>query len=1449
MFYQCTSLNYIKVGVLTLDNDFNATRGWVTRVDGPGVFIFPCGSKYDKHGTAAVPDSFQIISSPIVIFQDQDGTEIYRDTVMCDVIPECPIIPTAGEGLVFKGWDPEPFPATDPTETYYYTAMYEKEGGDTVPNNWLCFTAEVGGSTVWYENYEENNPDVRYSIDGGVTWQALDSMQKITLENKGDRVYIKGYNPDGFSHGDDAYTKFNMTGFVSASGSVMSLIDSVGATTVIPCSKCFSQLFAGNERLVKAPELPATTLTPGCYWYMFSECTKLEEAPELPATQLDTACYGGMFSGCASLTQAPELPATELKPVCYGSMFNCCRSLIQAPELPATQLAGGCYLCMFNLCSKLQVAPELPATQMKNGCYMRMFSGCASLTQAPELPATQLADSCYQGMFRSCTRLTLAPELPASQLAGKCYMSMFSNCTSLTQTPELPATQLASHCYEGMFEGCDNITQAPELNATNLVEGCYSHMFANCTALNYIKVGVMTLDNVFDATLDWVEGVDGPGVFIFPCGSTYDKHGNSEVPMNFEIGGYAYTIDSTIIAEGSYTRDGITYTESTSWTDSLQTAFGCDSVINYRLVIDGVTPAPVVHKDTAACDLFTFKDAVYTKDASWNDTLHTDSGDSIIVYHLTIHKSSMKDSTITAEGSFTWEGTTYTENTSWTETLQTIHGCDSIINYHLEIKDITTIPAVFTDKDTAACDMLVFKEITYTEDASWNDTLQAISGGDSIVIYHLTIHKGVTVDSTIIAEESFTWKDITYTESTTWNDTLQTIHGCDSIVNYHLVIDNVNPVPVVHKDTSACDVFVLRNNTYLKNATWNDTLQTASGGDSIVVYHLTIHNSSVVDSTIIAEESFTWQGITFTESATWNDTLQTIHGCDSIVNYRLVIDNVNPVSIVHKDTSACDVFVLGNNTYLKDATWNDTLQTASGGDSIVIYHLTLHKSVTIDSTIMAEESFTWKDITFTESTTWSDTLQNLFGCDSIVRYRLIINGIIPTPITETNLSGCDPFLFNGTIFHESTSWNDTLQTASGGDSIVVYHLTIHKSSVTDSTIVTNENFTWQGITYTEDATWNDTLQNAFGCDSIVRYNLIINNINHTPITETNLSGCAPFLYNRTIFNESTSWNDTLQTASGSDSIVVYHLTIHHSSVVDTTITVEESFIWQGIIYTESTTWSDTLQNAFGCDSIVNYQLIVNKEKDLLQLTVEDELILVLPGSTTAVGYELTGGEGTKYEVRHNNQTISSSDVTNDSTVALTCPTNLEPGAYTATLTMYDDEGEKTEREFKFNVMLPDNKQKSFYTKVWNDVVICRNGDGQFLSYQWYKNRKKCEGATLQYFNDLTLLDGEYMVYVNDKSGKSYFIEPYIFTPAKAAYAITATPNVVKRSEDFTVTVTGVEADDLQDARIVVYRADGVVEKILDEVKEEITMHLRNGEYIFVLTLHDGYNANCKVLVK
>ena len=298
--------------------------------------------------------------------------------------------------------------------------------------NYLTFTAKADSSSFGIFNVGGNDPDVQYSLDGGKTWERLKNNTLIDLPNK-KKALLRGYNPQGISKTYGENTCFVITGRIAASGSVMSLIDGKGETTVIPNDYCFYHLFSRCESLTQTPQLPATTLAKDCYSGMFVGCTSLTQAPKLPATKLADYCYSGMFTECTNLTKAPELPATQLTKGCYFGMFWGCTSLAQAPKLPATKLAGHCYAYMFTECTNLTKAPELPARALAKNCYDRMFSGCTNLTQAPQLPAEKLATECYTEMFKGCTNLTQAPQLPAKKLATECYTEMFSGCTNLVE--------------------------------------------------------------------------------------------------------------------------------------------------------------------------------------------------------------------------------------------------------------------------------------------------------------------------------------------------------------------------------------------------------------------------------------------------------------------------------------------------------------------------------------------------------------------------------------------------------------------------------------------------------------------------------------------------------------------------------------------------------------------------------------------------------------------------------------------------------------------------------------------------------------------------------------------------------------------------------------------------------------------------------------------------------
>ena len=142
--------------------------------------------------------------------------------------------------------------------------------------DWLCFTAENEGSTIWFENEGDNNPSIQYSFDGD-SWSDWNEKETITLENTEDKVYVRGDNSKGFSFNAKKYTHFGMKGKISASGSVMSLIDPNKSSTEIPNSGCFFKLFSDCKSLTQAPKLPATTLKDSCYYSLFENCENLRQ--------------------------------------------------------------------------------------------------------------------------------------------------------------------------------------------------------------------------------------------------------------------------------------------------------------------------------------------------------------------------------------------------------------------------------------------------------------------------------------------------------------------------------------------------------------------------------------------------------------------------------------------------------------------------------------------------------------------------------------------------------------------------------------------------------------------------------------------------------------------------------------------------------------------------------------------------------------------------------------------------------------------------------------------------------------------------------------------------------------------------------------------------------------------------------------------------------------------
>lgn len=187
----------------------------------------------------------------------------------------------------------------------------------------------------------------------------------------------------------------------------------------------------------------------------------------------------------------------------------------------------------------------------------------------------------------------------------------------------------------------------------------------------------------------------------------------------------------------SYTNSsGATIYNSATLVDILQNNFGCDSVVTVNFISN-----TSINFDTlTACSNYTWTQngQTYTASGSYSATLTTLAGcDSITVLNLTILSASNSIAYITSCTPVTWlDGTTYTEsNSTATYTLTNAGGCDSVLTLNLVIN----APYIHYDTMTSCESYTWTNGITYTFSGLYADTSQTTNGCDSLNYLTLTI--------------------------------------------------------------------------------------------------------------------------------------------------------------------------------------------------------------------------------------------------------------------------------------------------------------------------------------------------------------------------------------------------------------------------------------------------------------------------------------------------------------------------------------------------------------------------------------------------------------------------------------------------------------------------------------------------------------------------------------
>ena len=232
---------------------------------------------------------------------------------------------------------------------------------------------------------------------------------------------------------------------------------------------------------------------------------------------------------------------------------------------------------------------------------------------------------------------------------------------------------------------------------------------------------------------------------------------------------------------------------------------------------------------------------------------------------------------------------------------------------------------------------------TYTTAGMYYDTVNLYAGCDSVYILNLnfTVIAGPTVSITNCTNYTWAQNGQTYASSGTYTDTVPSSAGCDSTITLNLTIAPLAPVTVA---ASGClnYTWALNGATYSSSGMYTDTVQTASGCDSIVTLNLTINNPNSSTVTVNTCGNYLWalNSVTYAASGTYVDTTSTVAGCDSVVQLVLTI---TPIPMTTQTVNACDSYLwsVNNQTYTASGTYTGTVITAAGCDSTVELTLTL----------------------------------------------------------------------------------------------------------------------------------------------------------------------------------------------------------------------------------------------------------------------------------------------------------------------------------------------------------------------------------------------------------------------------------------------------------------------------------------------------------------------------
>ncbi|MCI7661341.1 MAG: T9SS type A sorting domain-containing protein [Bacteroidales bacterium] len=470
---------------------------------------------------------------------------------------------------------------------------------------------------------------------------------------------------------------------------------------------------------------------------------------------------------------------------------------------------------------------------------------------------------------------------------------------------------------------------------------------------------------------------------------------DSIVTLNLSVSPIYNTELVASICDGEvYNENGFNVNEAGVYTQTLQTINGCDSIVTLTLSVN-----PVFNTNLSAfiCEGETYSENGFnvSEAGTYTQTLQTANGcDSVVTLNLSVNSvftnelfANICEGQVYAENGFN-----VSEAGVYTQTLTSVNGCDSVVTLTLNVN-----PTFNTELTATICEGSVYTENNFnvSEGGVYTQNLTSVNGCDSTVTLTLTVNPIYNTDLTATICEGSVYNEngFNVSEAGVYTQNLTSVNGCDSIVTLTL---NVNPTFNTELTATICEGSVYTENGFnvSEAGVYTQTLTSVNGCDSIVTLTLTVNPiyNTELTATICEGSVYTENGFNVSEGGVYTQNLQTANGCDSIVTLTLT---VNPIYNTELTATICEgsVYTENNFNVSEAGVYTQNLTSVNGCDSIVTLTVSVNPvfDTTINATINIGETYTEFGFNESESGTYVQNLQTVNGCDSTITLNLTVN--------------------------------------------------------------------------------------------------------------------------------------------------------------------------------------------------------------------------------------------------------------------------------------------------------------------------------------------------------------------------------------------------------------------------------------------------------------------------